>query len=133
MIRRREEFRIKTIDTKKNVAVGIKLPFGSKPIFNLNYTTYDQMKTNLISFLMTNKGERPFNPEFGANLRSFVFEQVTSTDELREILTDKIALFFPEISVKSIDINIENDLNKISISVSYVMNKIEDSLVIQLQ
>ena len=82
---------------------------------------------------MTNKGERPFNPEFGANLRSFVFEQVTSTDELREILTDKIALFFPEISVKSIDINIENDLNKISISVSYVMNKIEDSLVIQLQ
>jgi phage baseplate assembly protein W len=133
MIRRREEFRIKAIDTKKNVAVGIKLPFGSKPIFHLNYTTYDQMKTNLISFLMTNKGERPFNPEFGANLRSFVFEQVTSTDELREILTDKIALFFPEISVKSIDINIENDLNKISISVSYVMNKIEDSLVIQLQ
>lgn len=133
MIRRREEFRIKSIDTKKNVAVGIRLPFGDKPIFNLNYTTYDQMKTNLISFLMTNKGERPFNPEFGANLRSFVFEQVTSTDELREILTDKIAIFFPEIAVSSINIKIDNDLNRISISVSYVMNKIEDSLVIQLQ
>ena len=133
MIRKREEFRIPVIDTKKNTPVGIKLPFGSKPVFNLNYTTYDQMKTNLISFLMTNKGERPFNPEFGANLRSFVFEQVTSTEELVEILVDKIAIFFPEIYVKNIDVKIENDLNKISISISYVMNKTEDSLVIQLQ
>ncbi len=133
MIRRRQEFKIPVIDTKKNVPVGIALPFGTKPVFKLNYTTKDQVKTNLISFMLTNRGERPFNPEFGADLRRFIFEQSTSTDELSERIIDKLAIHFPQITVIELDFDILADENRIKIFLSYSVNNSEDQLSIQLQ
>lgn len=132
MIRRREQLRIDVIDTKKNTAVGIGYPFGTKPLMKLNYTTKDQVKSNLICFMLTNTGERPFNPTFGADLRRFVFEQMTSTDELREIILSKLGQNFPQINVTELDFDIINDENKIIISLSYTINRQEDSLTIQL-
>lgn len=133
MIKRREEFRKNVIDDKKNVAVGISLPFGEKPLFRKNYTTKEQVKTNLINYMMTNKGERPFNPEYGANLRQFVFEQTTSTEELHDIILDKLRLYFPQITVDTLYFDIEEDKNKISIKLNYFINKSTDSLLIQLK
>lgn len=133
MIKRREEFRKNVIDDKKNVAVGISLPFGEKPLFRKNYTTKEQVKTNLINYMMTNKGERPFNPEYGANLRQFVFEQTTSTEELHDIILDKLRLYFPQITVDNLYFDIEEDKNKISIKLNYFINKGTDSLLIQLK
>ena len=133
MIKRREEFRKNVIDDKKNVAVGISLPFGEKPLFRKNYTTKEQVQTNLINYMMTNKGERPFNPEYGANLRQFVFEQTTSTEELHDIILDKLRLYFPQITVDTLYFDIEEDKNKISIKLNYFINKSTDSLLIQLK
>ena len=133
MIRRRSEFKIPVLDTRKNTAIGIALPFGQKPIFKLNYTTQDQVKTNLINFMLTNRGERPFNPQFGADLRKFVFEQETSTDELRERIIDKLNLYFPQITVIELDFNVIRDQNRVDIQMKYSINRSEDDLTISLQ
>ena len=58
------------IDTKPDYAVGIDLPLNADNVFYSNYTTAEAIKYNLINFLLTNKGERVFNPTFGANLQS---------------------------------------------------------------
>jgi len=81
------------LDINKRVAVGVSIPFNgtststnntlisvsSKPdvenisptystgnsIFNSTYTTTEQIKSNIINYVLTNKGERVLNPNFG--------------------------------------------------------------------
>ena len=74
---RREEFRIKPIDSEKDVAIGVKLPFSTKQggLFELSYTTEDQAISNLKSLLLTKKGERPMRPNFGTGIWQRLFEK----------------------------------------------------------
>ena len=63
---------------RDDVGIGIALPFGpGVSNFKINYTTLDQAKTNIINLLLTHKGERFMQPEFGTNLRRFLFRQNT--------------------------------------------------------
>jgi hypothetical protein len=65
------------IDVGSRVAIGVSIPFNAPQVFTQTYTTQDQVKSNIINFILTNKGERVFNPTFGSNIRKYVFEQVT--------------------------------------------------------
>lgn len=132
MIRKREQFKIPVLDIRRNTGVGISYPFGNQPVIKVNYSTKNQTKSNLLCFMMTNVGERPFNPLFGADIRRYVFEQMTSTDELREIILDKLGLYFPEISVNSLEFDLRPDENTIIISLNYFINREEDNLTLQL-
>lgn len=130
MIRRRLESKIYPIDTQKNVAVGLSLPFNGKGIFGQNYTTAEQAKSNLINFMLTNEGERPFNNTFGANLRALVFESVNSVEEIKEIISDKINMYFPQIQNKQLTLSKEDSSNTLYITLKYTYNKQEDSIFI---
>ena len=131
MKRLREQIQVNVIDTKPNVAVGIALPFNGKPVFKSNYTTKSQVKSNLINYFLTNKGERIFNPNFGGDLRAFIFEQTPEFDQLNIYITDQLAIHFPQISVTSVDVNVIPDENKVTISISYSVNNSQDNVQIQ--
>ena len=77
------------IDTKARVAVGVSIPFNAPGVFNLTYQTQDQIKSNLINYFMTNRGERYMNPTFGGNLRATIFEQISQNniENLKQILS----------------------------------------------
>ena len=64
--------KIPSIDFKPSTAVGISLPFSNPEVFQSTYTTDDAVKNNLINWFLTNKGERPLNPDFGGNLRQYI-------------------------------------------------------------
>jgi len=126
------------IDKQPRNAVGVAFPFtsyspnGATP-FKLNYTTQDQLKSNLIIYFSTNKGERPLNPNYGGNLKRLLFEQLTSdTNEIIEsIIRDELALYFPEVVLKSLEILQKIDSQQILIVMRYVVfNNEEDSLEI---
>ena len=62
----RKEYFYSPIDLEPDIAVGITLPFGKdKGLFSLSYTTEEQSISNLKNLLLTRKGERLFQPEFG--------------------------------------------------------------------
>tara|TARA_Y100000389_G_C17371992_1_gene469544 strand:- start:555 stop:962 length:408 start_codon:yes stop_codon:yes gene_type:complete len=125
------------IDTEARKAVGFGFPLNGDAVFKPTYQTKDQIQANLINYLLTNKSERVFNPNFGANLRELLFENVTesSTDELKQIIQDQIGIFFPMIEVKKIDFQNEPDLNEINFILSYEISLfgIEDNINILLQ
>jgi hypothetical protein len=73
--------KINPLDLQPRKAVGVSIPFSSRAVFNSTYTTQDALKSNLINFLLTNKGERFLNPNFGADLRALLFEQMTLEDK----------------------------------------------------
>ena len=125
---------IEPIDLQPRVAIGISLPFNGPTGFNSTYTTADQLKTNILSFLLTNRGERLFQPTFGASLRNFLFEQISinTLDDLREIFNSKIEQQFPRVRVFDTEINADPDVNTINISFTYRVTQtdIEDEISI---
>ena len=73
------------IDTKPGTAVGVSLNFNNPGVFQSTYLTKDAIKNNLINYFLTNQTERYLNPNFGGNLRKYLFEQINSntTDFLK--------------------------------------------------
>lgn len=132
-MRRRREIKIYPIDTEASRAVGVGLPFNSVGIFKLNYTTKDQVKDNLINFMLTNPGERPFNVNYGAGLRDLLFSQGENIEEIRDRIEDRIKGYFPQITVSSLDFNLDQTGTELYISLNYFFNKKEDNLTIQMQ
>jgi len=125
------------IDSVARKAVGFSLPFNGPAVFNPTFTTREQTKSNLINYLLTNLGERVFNPNFGANLRALVFENILdrTTDELKERIQNDITLFFPQVTIAEIQFNNQPDDNTINFTLTYTIQNfgITDEINILLQ
>jgi phage baseplate assembly protein W len=90
-------------------------------VFNSTYTTVDQIKSNIINYVLTNKGERVLNPNFGSNLRKFIFENITESN-LRALeikLTNDIRDNFPSVNVTSITLTPAYEDNAIQLDIVY--------------
>jgi len=60
--------KINVLDLDEATGVGISLPFDGPTGINTTYTTRDQIKSNLINFILTGDRERVMNPSFGAGI-----------------------------------------------------------------
>ena len=126
MPRRKEEI-LNPLDLETDVAVGVALPLAN-PIgggFALNYTTMDQAKTNLVSLLKTNQGERFMQPTFGADIHSVLFEQNTDelVDKLRNKVEEAIEYWLPYVSIRHFDISRYE--HTIQMDMSFIINENE--------
>ena len=122
------------IDFDKSAAVGVDIPFNAPGVFRPNYTTKAAIKNNLINYFLTNPGERPLNPSFGGGLRSFIFQQITTDnlDFLEERIQQDLNIFFPNVAVGNLEILRQEDLNTITVSLTYnvINTNISDTLEI---
>ncbi len=125
------------IDLNKRKAIGFGFPLNGDAVFVPTYQTKDQIQADLINFCLTNKGERVFNPNFGLDLRTLLFDNITdsSLEELKELVSTGISNSFPQIKIKNIEFLKEHDLNTINFILNYEMELfgIEDELNIELQ
>ena len=78
--------------TTKPREIGISVQFLENGIFQSTYTTKSQVKNQLINYILTNPGERFFDPAFGSGIRNLLFEQQQDFTSLEENLKDLIEL-----------------------------------------
>jgi phage baseplate assembly protein W len=105
-----------------NVGVGIGLPFnGPAGGFNTTFDTNEQIKYNFINYLLTNHGERPLQPNFGANLRTFLFEQTEQDliDSLDNAVRNAADLYFPRINIRNVRVLSGRDNNQVIINITF--------------
>ena len=125
------------IDLTPSVAVGFGFPINGKAVFIPTFTTREQTKSNLLNYLLTNKGERVFNPMFGGDLRSLLFEGIidSTQDELLLMIQDQIGQFFPTVKIEEIKFETQPDRNSVNLIMTYqIVNFGEtDTLNIELQ
>ena len=125
------------IDLTPSVAVGYGFPIDGPAVFIPTYTTREQTKANLIKYLLTNKGERVFNPFFGADLRNLLFENIVEAtqDDLLVMIQDNIGLYFPTVVIKEIKFDNDVDRNTVNFVLTYQIENfgIEDTINIELQ
>lgn len=112
--------------------IGIDLPLrrGNQGFFQQTFTTENAIKTNLRNFLLTNFGERPLNPTYGANLRQFVFDQDVEIKrvEIEETIRESVSNNFESVSIERVDFDESRDDNIINLSISFSITSIPDSL-----
>ena len=125
------------IDLTPSVAVGYGFPLDGPAVFVPTFTTREQTKSNLLNYLLTNKGERVFNPLFGGDLRSLLFEGIidSTQNELLLMIQDQIGQFFPTVQIEEIKFNNDEDRNTINFILTYqIVNfGVTDTLNIELQ
>jgi len=109
------------LDQRPSIGVGVALPFNGFGVFKTTYTTQESIKYNLINYLLTNHDERYLTPNFGGNLRNFIFEQITqkNTDSLEIDIQSIINENFPNVQVISLNIDSFPDINQINIILKY--------------
>lgn len=130
-------------DAVSNYGIGIQLPLSpdehSPYGMRLAYSTAQAVQSDLVNLLLTQKGERYSNKDFGTNLHKFLFRQNTS--ELTPLIEEEVRNAFKlyesetQIGVKiiSLVVNRNNDDGKeghgITIQIKYkVLGEIQQIL-----
>ena len=115
---------IDPLDLTPSTGVGVSLPFNGPGVFNTNYTTKDQTKSNLINLVLTEPGERVYKPFFGVGLNSLLFEQNIDKDILQLRIEEAISQDekLSQITISDIIINRDPNTNTVNVSIEYISN-----------
>lgn len=129
--------KIDPLDLQPRKAVGVKLPFSGRAVFNSTFTSKDAIKTNLINYFLTGRGERFLNPTFGNSLRNQLFENITEdrTKIIDRLVRSDLELYFPRVKPSSILTEGIPDSNTIQFSMTYQVldTNIEDEVIINFE
>jgi len=105
---------VKDTDEFSNHAYGIMLPAspGNGTMFQQSFSSFESAKSNLKNLLLTNKGERPFQPEFGTGLQSLLFEQLDENleEKLESLITDSVDFWLPYINIEEIEVEMTDEM-----------------------
>ena len=119
----REIFKYEPLDLEPDVAVGLSLPLNiERGKFAQTYTTTDQARTNFKNLLLTIKGERVFQPDFGTNLYSVLFEPNTEflRENIKDEITNAVSKWTPYINLSSVDVTGKE--NTVRIKINYTIS-----------
>lgn len=112
---------ISLLDLRPSTGIGVSIPFDYQSAFETVYTTKDQLRNNLINYLLTDKRERYFTPDFGAGLRRRLFEQMTpdSLEGLELSIKQDVQQYFPRVLITYIKLTPNYDQNYFTLTFSY--------------
>lgn len=135
-IRKKIGYRIDPLDLDTRKAIGVKVPFTKKGVFQFNYTTKDQIKSNLINLLLTSPGERYHEPSYGVGMREILFEQNTETNEriraLRARIDQNIQFHLPQIEVNNLQVIPEGQQLRVKIDYTVLLDNDTNEISITL-
>lgn len=108
---------------QKYIGVTLPIRLGNNGMFQQSTTLIQQVRSNFKNLILTKKGERMMQPEFGCDLHSLLFEQITEDTEfaMRNAVTDAVDRWLPYLEVVNLSLqtNADNNPYKVSISVDY--------------
>ena len=123
-------------DDDPDVRIGVNLPFtrdNKTGWFDQSFTTLDATKSNLRNLLLTMKGERLMQPNFGTDLMKLVFEQDDGTlvDRIRETIIDAVEFWLPYLNLNTIEVNdtVETDdmnFNRFNVKLVFSLKNVPD-------
>ena len=124
---------VREIDRNDDVFVGVEFPLDHNltGFFRQSKTIPQQVKSNIKNLLLTSKGERVFQPDFGCDLRDLLFEQINNETLDRVDNSIRIALdtWLPYVNINDLVIvQNESNPNEITISLEYSTTLQPDAL-----
>ena len=110
--------------SRKSDYKDIDLTLAVKPTSGDFYskTNAAAVKQSIKNLLMTNRLEKPFRPEFGADIRRFLFELMSDTSDfyIKRHLASAIRRSEPRARIMNIEVyNLENYKNTVDVTVTF--------------
>ena|SRR5210317_641338 len=114
-------------DLNPDIRIGLKLPFnrGKSGLFPQTETTLEQAGSNIKNLLLTAKGERVMQPDFGSRLRELLFEQYTEdlSSRIQSEIQEAISTWLPYINISNVNIiQSDEDPNTTNVSIDFALN-----------
>ena len=111
---------VREIDKNDDIYVGVRFPLdhSQEGFFYKTKTVLEQSKANLQNLLLTTPGERIFQPEFGSQLKSIVFEQGEDIpSRIEEAIRSAAGKFLAYINIENV-FTIQQD-NEVNVSIEF--------------
>ena len=103
-------------------------------VFVSSYTTKEAAISNLKNLILTEKGERYMQPNFGTNIRTILFDN--NTEDLRDALQDSIdedvQFWLPYIKLQNTNITSSVDMQALTITLLFQITNIGANVVINI-
>jgi phage baseplate assembly protein W len=114
-------------DKNEDVYIGVGLPLthNKSGFFYKTKTSLEQAKSNIKNLLLTRKGERLGNPDFGSELLAVIFEQEGDDIEnkVEEAIRSAMSQWLPFIIIDEIETQFsERNRNTINVSIGFSIN-----------
>lgn len=109
----------------KVLGIGINRKSDSNGVFAVNYSTITQARENLINLIMTKKGERTMQPEFGCDIWELLFEPIVDdviSSQIESSILNAVEIWLPYLNIDKIIFDYdENDIdsNKINVDIKF--------------
>ena len=101
----------------------INITFKKHPVTNDLVVSRDAsaIKQAIVNLLLTNKGERPFNYEYGSDIRSYLFEPLDygTAQVIESSIQYAITNFEPRISITELEVIPNFDDNGFDVEMTY--------------
>ena len=97
-------------------------------------TDEESIKESIKNLVMTNRGERLFQPEIGCDVRRLLFENIGADTVLiaKEMIKNTIKAFEPRADVVDVDVIGDLDKNAITIIIVYSVINREEPLTLSI-
>jgi phage baseplate assembly protein W len=132
----RQIYRLNPQDIGQPRGIGVSVLYNnSTNVFNSTITTKEQVKSNLINYVLTNKGERLYDPNFGGDIRRAIFEanDDAAFESVIARLEDEIPAYVPNIILQSITLQKNPDYNMVNISINYQLNQENQNIILNVE
>ena len=107
----------------KVLGIGINQSSDSNGIFSTNFTTLKQAKNNLVNLILTKKGERLMQPEFGCDVWKVLFEPINNIEtSIENSITNAVSIWLPYLNINEIIFDYDEndiDMNRISLDIKF--------------
>lgn len=109
----------------KVLGIGINKSSDSNGIFPVNFTTLTQAKDNLKNLILTKKGERLMQPEFGCDVWKVLFEPLDGNlieTNIENSIVSAVSIWLPYLNIDTIIFDYdENDIdnNRIALDIKF--------------
>ena len=122
----------------KGIGITLPIQIGNTGYFEQSFDTLTQVKSNFINLILTRKGERVHQPEFGCGIHDYLFEQLTpeNIEGARLSVLDAVERWMPFLELVQFELNAEPsdiDSNTLRLYVGYRLKKnpdIRDSIIL---
>ena len=112
---------VREIDNNDDIYIGVEFPldFSVDGFLRKTKTIRQQVKSNIRNLLLTSKGERVFQPNFGSDLKILLFEQISpeSLSNVENSIRQSLSTWLPYVRVVNVVV-VEDDRNPNQVLVS---------------
>ena len=112
----------------------IDISFSKKPSGDV-YTKQDAaaVKQAVVNLISTNYFEKPFDPFFGADIISMLFELADddTKDEIRENIIDAVQYYEPRAKIIDIEVDVQPDNNEVNVVIEFNIVNTQEVVVVR--